>query len=49
MHQYFDKRYTPKVKWSKSCNACSLKEICLPVLGKNKSVKDYIRSKVEEN
>ena len=49
MHQYFDKKYTPKVKWSKSCNACSLKEICLPVLGKNKSVKDYIQSKVEEN
>lgn len=49
MHQYFNKKYTPKVKWSKSCNACSLKEICLPVLGKNKSVKDYIQSKVEEN
>ena len=49
MHQYYDKRYTPKVKWSKSCNACSMKEICLPVLGKNKSVKDYIENKLEEN
>ena len=22
MHQYYDRRYTPRVKWSKSCNAC---------------------------
>lgn len=49
MHQYLERRYTPKVKWSKSCNACSMKDICLPVLGKNKSVKDYIESKLEEN
>ena len=25
MHKYFEQRYTPKVKISKSCNACSLK------------------------
>ena len=39
MHQYYERKYTPKVKYSKSCNACSLKEICLPKLGKNISVK----------
>ena len=38
MHQYYDRKYTPKVKYSKSCNACSLKEICLPKLGKAVSV-----------
>lgn len=43
MHQYYDKRYTPKVKFSKACNACSLKNICLPKLGRNKSAKQYIQ------
>lgn len=42
MHQYYERKYTPKVKYSKSCNACSLKEICLPKLGKNISVKEYM-------
>lgn len=42
MHKYFDQQYTPKVKISKKCNACSLKDICLPVLNKNKSVTQYI-------
>lgn len=49
MHQYFDRRYTPKVKWSKSCNACSLKDICLPKLGKAASVKEYIKSAIGED
>lgn len=48
MHHYYDARYTPKVRWSKACNACSLKDICLPVLGKKKSVKDYIYRHIEE-
>ena len=48
MHQLFDKQYTPKVKWSKSCNACSLKDICMPKLGKIPSVKEYVREKIME-
>lgn len=36
MHRYYEQRYTPKVKTSKKCNACSLKDICLPVLNKKK-------------
>lgn len=48
MHQYYEKRYTPRVKWSKSCNACSLKDICLPVLGKQKLVSEYIEKKMAE-
>ena len=39
MHQYYNRHYSPKVKYSKSCNACSLKDICLPKLGKAVSVK----------
>lgn len=42
MHRYYERRYTPKVKYSKACSACSLKEICLPKLGKNVAVKTYI-------
>lgn len=48
MHQYFDARYTPKVKWSKACNACSLKDVCVPMLGKHKSVEDYVRLHIKE-
>lgn len=48
MHQYYKRRYTPMVKWSKSCNACSLKDICLPVIGKQKLVSDYIEQKILE-
>lgn len=48
MHQLIERRYTPKVKWSKSCNGCSLKEICIPRLGKTVSVSSYIKSALEE-
>lgn len=48
MHQYYKRRYTPKVKYSKSCNACSLKNICLPKLGKAVSVKTYISQTLKE-
>ena len=48
MHQYFDRKYTPKVKYSKACNACSLKEICLPKLGKSGTVKSYITQMLGE-
>lgn len=48
MHRYYERRYTPKVKWSKSCNACSLKDICLPAMGKQKSVSAYIEKKMTE-
>ena len=42
MHRYAKEGYTPKARWSKACNACSLKDACLPGLGKNKSAKAYI-------
>lgn len=42
MHQMYNRRYTPKVKTSKACKACSLADICLPKLCKNISVKSYI-------
>ena len=47
MHDLFRKQYTPKVKRTKSCNACSLKNVCLPVLNQNKKASDYINSMLE--
>lgn len=49
MHSYMKKGYTPKVKTGKHCNACSLKELCLPVLCKNKSVMEYINTTIRED
>lgn len=47
MHEIFNKKYTPKVKWSKKCNGCSLKDICLPRLGKVNSVASYIDKNIK--
>ena len=43
MHQLYQRQYTPKVRPSKSCNACSLKELCLPKLMQKKSVGGYLQ------
>lgn len=48
MHRYYSRGYTPKVKISKKCNACSLKDLCMPVLNKNKSVAEYINKFISE-
>lgn len=48
MHGYFERGYTPKTKRTKSCNACSLKDICLPGLQKNISAGKYIRERLDE-
>lgn len=42
MHQYTERGYTPKPKPTKGCNACSLKDMCLPKLHKSLSVSAYI-------
>lgn len=47
MHQLYVRGYTPKVKKTKKCEACSLKEICLPKLEKGKNVAVYISEHME--
>ena len=42
MAGYFKRGYTPKVKTGSYCRACSLKDLRLPVLCKNKDVGAYI-------
>lgn len=49
MHDYYRRGYTPKVKISRKCQRCSLKEICLPKLCKSKAVADYYASCFEED
>lgn len=48
MHSLFSRKHTPKVKRTRACNACSLKNICLPVICGNKSASDYIRRLLSE-
>lgn len=49
MHEYFQRRYTPKVRAGKACNSCSLKDICLPRLNKTTTVKKYIDDALQED
>ena len=48
MNRYFARGYTPKVKPGPFCNACSLKEICLPVLCRRADPKAYLRRHLDE-
>lgn len=48
MHELYQRRYTPRVKPSKACNACSLKDVCLPKLMSRRSVSDYLAANLEE-
>lgn len=47
MHQYMERGHTPSARPDKGCNACSLKELCLPRLSKVRSVKDYLHQYVK--
>ena len=47
MHALYERGWTPKVKPAKACNACSLKELCLPKLMRKRSVTDYLREHLE--
>lgn len=49
MHDYFRRGYTPKVKTGKQCNACSLKELCLPALCRVTSARAYLRDRMRED
>ena len=42
MHELFQKGYTPKVRYSKQCKACSLVDLCMPKMGKVEDVRNYI-------
>lgn len=48
MHAYMRRGYTPRVRTGRFCRACSLKDICLPALCKERDVAAYIREAVGE-
>lgn len=48
MHTLAERGYTPKTKMTKGCNACSLKELCLPKLFKRKKASSYIDEHIKE-
>lgn len=48
MHDLANRGRTPKVRPTKSCNACSLKELCLPALLTERSVNDYLCAHLED-
>ena len=49
MHRYYHAGYTPKAKPTKGCNACSLRDLCLPRLARVSDVPSYIRSRLEDD
>ena len=48
MNRLFARGYTPKSKPGKHCNACSLKELCLPALYQKADPAAYLREHIEE-
>ena len=48
MHQLYRRGHTPKVRPAKSCSACSLKELCLPILRRRSTVADYLARAMED-
>lgn len=48
MHDLYRRRHTPKVKPGKSCNGCSLREMCLPKLCRKPSVRNYLYARLED-
>lgn len=47
MHNYMDRRYTPKVRKRAQCRRCSLSEYCLPELDGVQSTEAYLKKFVE--
>ena len=48
MNEYFRRGYTPRVRPGKFCNACSLKELCLPSLYSRVDAAAYVREHIME-
>lgn len=48
MNDYYQRRYTPKVKTGSFCKSCSLQNICVPNIMNKRTVKSYIEGKINE-
>lgn len=47
MHELFIRGYTPNVKPSRQCKACSLENLCVPKLQKGMKVREYIEQNIK--
>lgn len=45
---YMARGHTPAAKPHKGCNACSLRDVCLPKLSRTPSVADYVHARAAE-
>lgn len=48
MHDCYARGHTPMVKPSKSCNACAMRDLCLPRLSRNRSAQRYLSDRIKE-
>lgn len=48
MRRYVQRGYTPRVKRSKACTACAMKELCLPELDRIPSARAYVDAYLRE-
>ncbi|KOR87900.1 CRISPR-associated protein Cas4 [Paenibacillus solani] len=48
MYDYYERRYTPKVKTGPFCQSCSLQSICMPQIMHKRSVRSYVEGKIRE-
>lgn len=48
MNNYYNRKYTPKVRKTRKCRSCSLKDLCLPELDGTISVSQYIEERLGE-
>lgn len=49
MHDLYARGYTPRVKTGRACQACSLKDLCLPKLMKVRSAQAYIDNCINDD
>lgn len=48
MHEYYQRRHTPRVNTGEHCQSCSLRHICLPELLTKESVARYMKRMLAE-
>ncbi len=47
MHRLFSQQHTPRAAQGPHCKSCSLRDLCLPSLGKQDSVRKYMEMHIE--
>ena len=48
MHRLYERQHTPKVKTSRKCKSCSVRDMCIPALCSKQSAAKYIENTLNE-